>query len=88
MTGGPLGAIGCDADMVTLWISTLVDSYASDESSKLMSIVRRKEGTRSWQGFPDKATLSTSYKPSYSFARISKHNLPVLSRMMLAFSWY
>jgi len=80
MTGGPLGAIGCDADMVDVWIATLVDSYASDESSKWMSVVPRKEGTRSWQGFSDKARLSTSYKPSYAVVRIFKYNLPVLSR--------
>jgi len=42
MTGGPLGAIGCDADLVDVWIATLVDSYASDESSKLMSNTTQK----------------------------------------------
>ena len=86
MTCGSLGAIGCDADMVDVWIATLVDCYASDESSKWMSIVCRKEGTRSWQEFSNKATLSTSYKPSYAVVGIFKHNLPVPSGMMLCFT--
>jgi len=42
MPGRPLEVIQCDADMVDIWTSTLVDSYASAESLSWMSTVYRK----------------------------------------------
>ena len=46
MGDSPLEVIQCDANMVDIWIATLVDSYASGESSSWMSTVCRKG--RNW----------------------------------------
>jgi len=43
---GPLGVIGYEANMVGVWITTLVGSYASCKSLRCMSTVGRKG--RNW----------------------------------------
>jgi len=59
MAGRPLEVIKCGADMVDVWIATLVRRYPFGESSRWMPTVCRKGGTGSWQGSSDKAALST-----------------------------